>query len=69
MVAVRKLSDEVFELDLEGVRTVTFKLDDEILREIDEMTRKLGYSNRSELIRDAVEEYIQFLKEESEKQG
>jgi len=63
MVAIRKLGDNTFELDLGEVKTISFKLEEDFLREIDEMTKILGYSNRSDLIRDAIIEYIQYLKE------
>jgi len=63
MVAIRKLSDNLFELDLGEVKTISFKLEEDFLREIDEMTKILGYSNRSDLIRDAIIAYIQYLKE------
>ena len=63
MVAIRKLSDNTFELDLGEVKTISFKLEEDFLREIDEMTKILGYSNRSDLIRDAIIEYIQYLKD------
>jgi len=62
MVAIRKLGDNTFELDLGEVKTISFKLEEDFLREIDEMTKILGYSNRSDLIRDAIIEYIQYLK-------
>ena len=63
MVAIRKLSDNTFELDLGEVKTISFKLEEDFLREVDEMAKILGYPNRSDLIRDAIIAYIQYLKE------
>lgn len=63
MATIRKLGDNMFELDLGEVKTISFKLEEDFLREIDEMTKILGYSNRSDLIRDAIMEYIQYLKD------
>mgnify|MGYP001772728675 CR=1 FL=1 len=57
---VRKLSESEFELDVSGVKTVSFKV---FLQEVNEMVRKLGYKNRSGLIRDAVTEHIRYLRE------
>ena len=62
MITIRKLGDNTFELDLGEVKTISFKLEEEFLKEIDEMTKILGYSSRSDLIRDAIIEYIQYLK-------
>ncbi|MBP1357693.1 MAG: ribbon-helix-helix protein, CopG family [Sulfolobus sp.] len=63
MATIRKLGDNMFELDLGEVKTISFKLEEDFLREIDEMTKILGYSNRSDLIRDAIMEYIKYLKD------
>ena len=58
---VKRLDESTFELELNEVKTVSFKLDEEFLREIDEMVKVLGYTNRSDLIRDAIQEYIKEL--------
>jgi metal-responsive CopG/Arc/MetJ family transcriptional regulator len=58
---VKRLDESTFELELNEVKTISFKLDEEFLREIDEMVKVLGYTNRSDLIRDAIQEYIKEL--------
>ena len=58
---VKRLGDGTFELEMNEVKTISFKLDEEFLREIDEMVKVLGYTNRSDLIRDAIQEYIKEL--------
>jgi len=40
-------------------RIVTFKLDDSLLRTVDSAARKLGYDHRSELIREAIVEFLE----------
>ncbi|PVU70877.1 CopG family transcriptional regulator [Sulfolobus sp. SCGC AB-777_L09] len=61
MNGVKRLDESTFELELNEVKTISFKLDEEFLREIDEMVKVLGYTNRSDLIRDAIQEYIKEL--------
>mgnify|MGYP001772514261 CR=1 FL=1 len=61
MNGVKRLDESTFELELNEVKTISFKLDEEFLREIDEMVKVLGYTNRSDLIRDAIYEYIKEL--------
>ncbi|MFP3225624.1 MAG: ribbon-helix-helix domain-containing protein [Sulfolobaceae archaeon] len=58
---VKRVDDGTFVLELNEVKTISFKLDEEFLREIDEMVKVLGYTNRSDLIRDAIQEYIKEL--------
>jgi metal-responsive CopG/Arc/MetJ family transcriptional regulator len=58
---VKRLDESTFELELNEVKTISFKLDEEFLRELDEMVKVLGYTNRSDLIRDAIQEYIKEL--------
>jgi metal-responsive CopG/Arc/MetJ family transcriptional regulator len=40
------------------VVTVTFKLPEPLLKTIDELVEKLGYTSRSDLIRDALRVFI-----------
>ncbi|MFP3232291.1 MAG: ribbon-helix-helix domain-containing protein [Sulfolobaceae archaeon] len=61
MNGVKKLDEITFELEFNSVKTISFKLDEEFLREIDEMVKVMGYSNRSDLIRDAIIAYIKEL--------
>lgn len=69
MADIRKLDDITFELDIGEVKTISFKLEEEFLRKIDEMAKLLGYTNRSDLIRDAIYSYLEYLSstEEEEK--
>ncbi|MCY0859570.1 MAG: ribbon-helix-helix domain-containing protein [Sulfolobaceae archaeon] len=60
---VRKVSDILFELDVNQSITISFKLESDLLKEIDEAVKILGYTNRSDLIRDAIIEYIKEVKE------
>lgn len=62
MASIRKVNETTFEIDLGEVKTISFKLEEDFLREIDEKVKLLGYQNRSDLIRDAIVEYIQYLK-------
>lgn len=50
---------------MSGVKTISFKLDDDFLQEVDKMVRLLGYTNRSDLIRDAILEYISELEDKT----
>lgn len=43
-------------------KVVSVKLDVEIIDEIDRVWRSLGYSNRSEFLREAILFYLQFVK-------
>lgn len=61
MNGVRKLDETTYELEFNSVKTISFKLDEDFLREIDEMVKIMGYSNRSDLIRDAITEFIKEL--------
>ncbi|AAY79680.1 ribbon-helix-helix domain-containing protein [Sulfolobus acidocaldarius] len=65
MNGVKKLDDNTFELEMSGVKTISFKLDDDFLQEVDKMVRLLGYTNRSDLIRDAILEYISELEDKT----
>ncbi|BFH73660.1 ribbon-helix-helix domain-containing protein [Sulfurisphaera javensis] len=62
MATIRKVDETMFEIDLGEVKTISFKLEEDFLREIDEKAKMLGYTNRSDLIRDAIIEYINYLK-------
>ncbi|WP_221287069.1 ribbon-helix-helix protein, CopG family [Stygiolobus caldivivus] len=61
MNGVKKLDEITYELEFNSVKTISFKLDEDFLREIDEMVKIMGYSNRSDLIRDAIIAYIREL--------
>ena len=45
--------------DVPVQRIVTFKLDDSLLRIVDQAARKLGFTHRSELIRRAIVEFLE----------
>lgn len=61
MERIRKIGDGVYEVEMNETLTISFKLEEELLKQIDEAVKSLGYSNRSELIRDAILEYISYL--------
>lgn len=61
MELIKKNEDGSYEIELEETLTISFKIEEELLNKIDEAVKALGYSNRSELIRDAIREYINFL--------
>jgi len=61
MYEVRKLKDGSYEIDLDGIRTISFKLEDDMLKEIEIAYKKLGYKNKSEFIKDAIKEYLKYL--------
>ncbi|MCY0849832.1 ribbon-helix-helix domain-containing protein [Sulfuracidifex metallicus] len=63
MEEIRKLNDTTYLLDVTGTVTVSFKLEDSFIGEIDKISKKLGYSNRSDLIREAIETYLKYLKQ------
>lgn len=41
-----------------ALRTVTVKLDDEVVSLLDSISRKLGYNYRSDVIREALEDWL-----------
>ncbi|BAB67624.1 ribbon-helix-helix domain-containing protein [Sulfurisphaera tokodaii] len=58
-----KLDENTYILDMEEIHVITFKLDEDFLKTIDDLVKRLGYNNRSDLIRDAIMSYIDYLKE------
>ncbi|BDB98951.1 ribbon-helix-helix domain-containing protein [Saccharolobus caldissimus] len=62
MEKIIKVDEVTYVLDQEKSIIVTFKLDEDILTAIDDITYKQGYSCRSDFIREALEEYLKFLK-------
>jgi len=67
MEQVKKVGDGVYEVEMNETLTISFKLEEELLKLVDEAVKSLGYANRSELIRDAILEYISYL--EGKKNG
>jgi metal-responsive CopG/Arc/MetJ family transcriptional regulator len=61
MYEVKKIKDG-YEINLDGTRTVSFKLDDSIVERIEIACKKLGYRNKSDFIKDAIKEYLKYLK-------
>lgn len=61
MRKVVKLDDKTFILEEERSLVITFKLEEENLIIIDELLNELGFSSRSDLIREAVIEFIEYL--------
>ncbi len=67
MEQVKKVGDGVFEVEMNETLTISFKLEEELLKQVDDAVKSLGYTNRSDLIRDAILEYISYL--EGKKDG
>lgn len=51
----------VIEIEVPMTKVVTVRLDYDLLQAIDRAWRALGYSNRSEFIRDALSHYLAYL--------
>ncbi|WP_048054258.1 ribbon-helix-helix domain-containing protein [Saccharolobus solfataricus] len=62
MTTLKKVDDQTFELEITGTVTISFKLENEFIKEIDNVARNLGYTNRSDFIRDAIIYYLGYLK-------
>ncbi len=62
-ILIKKIDSESFELDIKMPRVVSIKMDQRKLRQIDDLMRKAGYKNRSELIRDAIDIYLKILEQ------
>ncbi|BDC17324.1 ribbon-helix-helix domain-containing protein [Acidianus sp. HS-5] len=63
--SIRKINDLEYEIDFNNSVVVTMKIEEEFLEEIDKATTVLGFKNRSDLIRDALKEYLKSLNTES----
>jgi len=50
-----------FELDLKQTKTISLRIDTSILRRVDEAVKRFGYPSRSDIIREALEIYIDLL--------
>jgi metal-responsive CopG/Arc/MetJ family transcriptional regulator len=61
MEKIKRLDETTYELEINQTITVSFKLEEDFLRQVDEAVKVLGYSNRSDLIRDAIISYISYL--------
>lgn len=51
---VKQYGDNVFILPIESTRTITIKMEEDLVRRMDEFWKKHGYTSRSEFIRHAV---------------
>ncbi|ARM77015.1 ribbon-helix-helix domain-containing protein [Acidianus manzaensis] len=69
MEIIKKDKDGSYEIELEETLTISFKIEEELLNQIDEAVKTLGYGNRSDLIRDAISEYMVFLDKNSQDLG
>ncbi|AWR95922.1 ribbon-helix-helix domain-containing protein [Acidianus brierleyi] len=67
MDSVKKVGEGTYELELNSTVTISFKLEDELLGKVDDMVRRLGYTNRSDFIREAIIEYIKYNKNKGTK--
>jgi metal-responsive CopG/Arc/MetJ family transcriptional regulator len=65
--SVKKVGEGTYEIELNSTITISFKLEDELLGKIDDMVKRLGYTNRSDFIRDAIMEYITYNKNKGTK--
>jgi metal-responsive CopG/Arc/MetJ family transcriptional regulator len=63
MEEILKVNDTTYLLNVTATVTVSFKLEDSFIGEIDKIAKKLGYSNRSDLIREAIETYLKYLEQ------
>ncbi len=63
MEEIRKLNETTYLIDVTATVTVSFKLEDSFINEIDKVAKSLNYANRSDLIRDAIETYLRYLKQ------
>lgn len=61
MEVVKKLNDTEYELEIISNKVISFKIEDDFLEIIDLYKEKLGYKNRSDLIRDAICSYLDNL--------
>ncbi|QGA53596.1 ribbon-helix-helix protein, CopG family [Sulfolobus sp. E5-1-F] len=62
MTTLKKVDEQTFELEITGTVTISFKLEDEFIKKVDNIARNLGYANRSDFIRDAIISYLGYLK-------
>lgn len=58
---VRKLNESEYEIEFNNSVVITMKIEEELLNQIDKATEILGFKNRSDLIRDAIQEYLKNL--------
>lgn len=57
----RERDENIIEVEVPMTKVVTVKLDYDLLQVIDRLWKTLGYSNRSEFIRDALSYYLAYL--------
>ncbi|TRM96927.1 CopG family transcriptional regulator, partial [Sulfolobus sp. F1] len=58
MEKITRVNDTTFIIDIEKSTVVSFKLDDNLLEIIDYLVSKFNYNCRSDLIREAIYEYL-----------
>ncbi|AWR96407.1 ribbon-helix-helix protein, CopG family [Acidianus sulfidivorans JP7] len=61
MEIIRKDKDGSYEIELEETLTISFKIEEELLEQVDKAVKEFGYANRSDLIRDAISEFMTYL--------
>lgn len=64
-IIVKKIGSESFELDVRVPRIVSIKLEQGMLKQLDDAWKKAGYKSRSDFIRDAIKIYMELLEEVS----
>ena len=62
---VKKLNELEYEIEFNNSVIVTMKIEEELLAQIDKATEILGFKNRSDLIRDAIQEYLKNISTKS----
>ncbi len=63
MEEIRRVNETTYVLDVTSTVTISFKLEDQFIKQLDSIVESSRYNNRSDLIREAIESYIQYLKE------
>jgi|ECHnycMinimDraft_1075156.scaffolds.fasta_scaffold00048_20 metal-responsive CopG/Arc/MetJ family transcriptional regulator len=62
MTKVFKIDDSTIILDMENDVTISFKLDEEKINMIDKLAKEFGYTTRSDFLREAIRQYVEYLK-------
>jgi metal-responsive CopG/Arc/MetJ family transcriptional regulator len=47
---------------MENDVTISFKLDEEKINMIDKLAKEFGYTTRSDFLREAIRQYVEYLK-------
>ncbi|WP_158613824.1 ribbon-helix-helix domain-containing protein [Sulfodiicoccus acidiphilus] len=58
----REVSKREIVIDNDGTTTVSFKFDKSYIEYLEQVKERLHFTNMSEFLRNAIEEYLEFLK-------